>query len=84
MRRTPTQQPTVAKPEAEPPASTRATFAERQAAISLASQTGYDPRTCLRAILFGVDAIRVLRMRETLRPLVAAWREAQSNRREAS
>jgi hypothetical protein len=49
----------------------------RAEAYRLASVTGYDHRTCLKALLQGVDAVKPLKMREELRPHVEAWRAAQ-------
>lgn len=45
----------------------------RTEALRLASVTGLDPRTCLKALLLGADSLHPLRMRETLRPYAEAW-----------
>jgi hypothetical protein len=52
------------------------TNAARSEAFRLAAITGLDPRTCLKALLFGADSLHPLRMRETLRPHVDAWQAA--------
>ena len=48
----------------------------RTAAYEIAAKTGYDARTVLKALRDerGADAIKPLRMRETLRPHVDAYR----------
>ena len=45
----------------------------RAAAHEIAAKTGYDWRTALKALESGVEAIRPLKMRETLRPIVAEY-----------
>ncbi len=46
----------------------------RAAAHDIVARTGVDVRTALRALHLGPDAIRTLRLRETLRPLAEEHR----------
>lgn len=65
----------VAKAEVTPASSIgAAAFAERQAANSIAGIVGCDHRTALRAMRFGADVVRTMKLREELRPHVDAWR----------
>jgi len=43
-------------------------------ALRIAAETGCDPRTALKALRLGVDAIRTRKVREEIRPFVEGWR----------
>lgn len=58
------------------PANGAPSLDARKEAYLLAALTGYDHRTCLKALLHGADAIHPQRMREELRPHVEARRTA--------